>query len=110
MRAVTPAVVFVISPAGQLLRALTIAPPDKKGEPVAFMLAPGRVAIEFSVPQTDISNTIIRVVDSQSGRTFVDYTVSPELTELVACYSLDSFTFVGTDNDNWPTVVRADTR
>jgi len=110
MRAASPALVYVISPAGNVMRTLRIMPPVKKAEPVALLTGSGRIAVEFSVPDApDIADTTIRVADSRSGHTVMDYRITWQLGEAVACYSQDEFTFVGSGEDMWPSIMRAAT-
>ncbi len=110
MRATSPALVYVISAGGDLTRTLKVAPPFVKGTPVAMMVNAGLVAIEFSDPNApDVSDTTIRVVNALTGDTVADYRIVPELTEAVACYTNDKFTFLG-NSDGWPAVMQASTR
>jgi hypothetical protein len=111
MRAVSPAVVYVISPAGRLLRTLRIQPLIKNAQPVALLTGAGRLAVEFDVPDTpDVSDTLIRVVDARTGRNVVDYRTTRQLGEAVACYTTEGFTFIGSDENLWPTIAQASAR
>jgi hypothetical protein len=110
MRAISPAVVYVVSPTGRTERRLTVPPPVKGSEPAGLLVHGGRVAIEFSLPDApDVSGTRIRVVDSRSGHTISDYSVTNDLGEGMACYNGEEFTFLGS-KDGWPSLMQASTR
>lgn len=109
MRASSPATVYVISPAGKIVRVIKLEAPFEKASPVMLMLDAGRLAIEFSDPAADdTSDTTIRVADGLTGEKIADYRIAPELTEAVACYSDNRFTFVG-DSNGWPAIMQANT-
>ena len=110
MRATSPAIIYVISPGGEVARTLKLQAPIKRGIPVAMMVNAGRLAIEFSDPDAqDVSDTTIRVVSATTGDTVADYKIVRELTEALACYTNDKFTFLG-NADGWPAIMQASTR
>lgn len=95
-RHLTPAFVYVVSPAGQLVQTLTVKPPVEKAEPVGALMGSTSMAILFQVPdESDVSNSRIRVVSLQTGEAITDYKISPELGSAIACYASDRFTFIG---------------
>lgn len=109
MRAVSPAVVYVISPGGKVERTLTVHAPADGAVPFALLAHGGRVAVEFDFPTSpDVSDTRIRLVDSHSGQAITDYEVTTDLGEAVACYDGEQFTFVGM-KDGCRSIIRAPT-
>jgi len=109
MRAASPAIVYVISPGGRVERTLSVQPPTKGARPIALLTHGARVAIEFSLPDaTDVSDTKIRVVNAHSGQAIVDYGITRDLGEAVACYDGEQFTFLGS-KDGWPSLIQAPT-
>ncbi len=109
MRAVSPAIVYVLSPSGNLVRTLRIQTSIKNARPFALMMEGGQLAVEFDVPDaTDVSDAIIRVVDALTGQTIVDYRTTRQLSS-VACYTRDGFTSIGSDEDLWPNIMQAST-
>ena len=106
MRASTPPIVYVVSPSGKLVHTVKLQSPFEKGTPIALMMDGGRLAIEFSDPVAeDTSSTTVRVVNAQTGDKIADYRIAPELTEAVACYSDNKFTFLGNSN-GWPAIMQ----
>ncbi len=106
MRASSPATVYVISPTGKIVRVVKVDSPFEKATPIMLMLDAGRLAIEFSDPTADdTSDTTIRVADALTGEKIADYRIAPELTEAVACYSDNRFTFIGNSN-GWPAIMQ----
>ena len=109
MRAASPAVVYVISPGGEVERTLTVQPPGDGAVPFALLVHGGRVVVEFDFPTSpDVSDTRIRLVDSHSGQPITDYKVTTDLGEAVACYDGSQFTFVGM-KDGWRSIIQAPT-
>jgi len=91
---VSPARLYVVSPSGQLLRTLTLAPPKDKAEPSEAAMGSTSMAIEFQVPEEKyVSITRIRLVSLQTGEPIADYEISPGLGQ-IACYASDKFTFI----------------
>jgi len=113
MRQGAPAVVYVVSPGGGLVRKLKIASPLEKAQAIDLRVNRGRLAIEFSLPDApDVSDTRIRVADAYTGRSIADYAITPQMSEAVACYQNDGndrFTFLGS-TDGWPAIVQASAR
>jgi hypothetical protein len=107
MRAVSPAIVYVLSPDGSLVRTLRIQTSTKDARPWALLMQGGELAVEFDIPdaKTD-SDAIIRVVNARSGQAVVDYRTTRQISS-VACYTRDGFTSIGSDEDMWPTIAQA---
>lgn len=107
IRAVSPTLVYVISPGGDLVRTVKVSAPFDKAVPIALMINAGRIAIEFSDPNAyDMSDTTIRVADALTGTKIADYQIALDLTEAVACYSGNRFTFLG-NSRGWPAIMQA---
>ena len=110
MRATSPAMIYVVSPGGDVARILKVKPPAPRDLPVTMMLNGPRLAIEFSDPDaTDIAGTTIRVVNASTAETIRDYKIVRELSQALACYADDEFTFIG-DTDGWPAIMQANAR
>ncbi len=106
MRASLPPIVYVVSPSGTLVHTVKLQSPFEKATPVVLMMDGGRLAIEFSDPAAeDTNSTILRVANAQTGEKIADYRIAPELTEAVACYSGNKFTFLGNSN-GWPAIMQ----
>lgn len=109
MRATSPAMIYVISPGGEVERTLTVQPPGDGAVQFALLAHGGRVAVEFDFPTSpDVSDTRIRLVDGHSGQAITDYKVTTDLGEAVACYDGSQFTFVGM-KDGWRSIIQAAT-
>jgi hypothetical protein len=109
MRAASPAIIYVVTPGGRVERTLVVQPPAKGAQPIALLAYGGRVAIEFSLPAaTDVGDTRIRIVNAHSGHAIVDYEITGDLGEAVACYNVEQFTFLGS-KDGWPSLIQAPT-
>lgn len=107
LRAATPARLIVISASGDILRVLPIEPPTPGSEPFEMQISGGRIAVEFDSPDAkDISGTRIRVIDSQTGEALNDYKITRELTEAMACYTPEAFTFYSNTSE-FPSIVVA---
>ena len=61
MRKTSPAIVYAISPGGEVLRRFTVDPGDTSYSPFVMQVAGGRIAILFLEPQTQ--KEIINVPD-----------------------------------------------
>lgn len=110
MRATSPAMIYVVSPGGGVARILKVNPPAPKDLPVTMMINGPRLAIEFSAPDaTDIASTTIRVLNTSTAETIRDYKIVRELSQALACYADDEFTFIG-DTDGWPAIMQANAR
>ena len=108
LRRSSPALVYVISPAGMLVRTLRVNAPAKDVAPSAFHVSGNRVAVAFWNDEKQ-SQTIV-VVDSQTGHTIARYSDPGSLGAAFACYSADEgvFTFLQLGEQNTIEVVKAD--
>jgi predicted amidohydrolase YtcJ len=101
--------VYVISPAGTVVRIVKVQLPFEKAVPIALMIDAGRLAIESSDPSAeDTSDTTIRVADALTGEKIADCRIAPELTEAVACYTDNRCKFLGNSNE-WPAIMQVNT-
>lgn len=107
MRQDSPAQVYVVSQAGAVLRTLKVTAPVPRSLPIELEVSGGRVAIEFSIPDVPgVDDTIIRVVNAQTGQKIADYSITPEIGEAVACFRDDGgFTFLR-KTDDWPRIIQ----
>lgn len=80
---------WVISPDGEVLRALTLLPPAKGLAPETMRVGAGQVAVQFL--QTDKSGNVLREVYSffnpYSGERVIDY--QPPAVSTVGIFSCD---------------------
>ncbi len=107
LRATTPARIVVISASGDVVRTVPIEPPTPGSEPFEMQVSGGRIAVEFDSPDAkDISGTRIRVIDSQTGEALNDYRITRELTEAMACFTPEAFTFYSNTGE-FPAIVVA---
>lgn len=95
MRRVSPALVYVISPAGEVLRRIEVSAGDSNLLPNSMRLQKNRLAVMFRHPHTN--EQVIKVVDSQSGGELRAYDAT-SLGPMFTCYGSDPerFTFVST--------------
>jgi hypothetical protein len=96
LRATSPALIYVISQAGEVIRKLSVESPDPGWVARIIRPASGRLAISFV--EKPYFYGIIRVVDLQ-GNPIVDY-ISDDRNiypGLLACYTSLGLTFINTD-------------
>ncbi|MGO8787380.1 MAG: hypothetical protein ACLQVL_08360 [Terriglobia bacterium] len=97
------AVVDVLSPVGEVVRRLTLNPPDPSFKAGSVKVAGGTVVVEFFYkvpgdPQNTISQIIYSVFDSEKGDKLYDYEGPSGLMGIFACYTPDHFTFLDVDD------------
>jgi hypothetical protein len=110
LRRSSPALVYVISPAGKLLRTLKVSPPAAGVMPDSFHVSKNRMAVSFW--SDDDQNRMLVVSDAQTGQGIATYSGGAELGQSFACYSADDavFTFLHLGEQNTLEVVRAEAR
>lgn len=110
LRRSSPALVYVILPAGKVLSTLKVSAPVAGVMPDAFHVSENRMAISFWNDH-DQSRVVV-VSDTQTGQEIATYSGSGELGESFACYSADDavFTFLHLGEQNTLEVVRAEAR
>jgi hypothetical protein len=104
----SPAVVYVISPDGNVERALKLK--TDSGDDIfasAFHVSGNRLAVTLSRGKS-AAQTIV-VMDAQTGQPFARYSVSVDVGPMFACYSANesSFTFLNLGEGNTLQVIRA---
>ncbi len=105
--------VYVISPAGVLVRTIKLVPPSgatlstvktSRGHLVAEFL-------RFKPDGTQIEAIFFDLYDLSNGKKVSEYSVTDaRIGSALACYTADAFTFVGNDGDGHLALVRAKPR
>ena len=110
LRRSSPALVYVISPAGKIVRTLKVSAPVAGVMPDAFHVSKNRMAVSFW--NDDDQSRVLVVSDAQTGQEIATYSGSAELGQSFACYSADDavFTFLHLGEQNTLEVVRAEAR
>jgi len=108
LRRSSPALIYVISTAGKILRTLKIKPPSPGMMPITFHVSANRVAVSFWDDNTN--RQILVVTDAQTGRRIATYSDPGTLGPSFACYSADegAFTFLHLGEGNSLEVIRAE--
>ncbi len=96
LRQTIPAVIYVVSPAGEVVRKLEVNPGRRylKLLPHAMQLAEGRLLLMFG----NESERIFQVVDPQSGEILEEYFPEPALGGALACYNGKELVFLTSNN------------
>jgi hypothetical protein len=102
-RTASPALVYVISPAGEVLRKLRIDAGDSELLARSIKFYAGRLAIEFDRGfHFDTHQNLIKVTDLQ-GNSIAEYRMRPVVGDhslYLAGYGPEGFTFVPYENDD----------
>jgi hypothetical protein len=108
LRRSSPALIYVISPAGKILRTLKVRGPAPGVMPDTFHVSANRLAVSFW--DDDTHSHALAVVDAQTGRSIATYSDSAGLGPSFACYSADDgiFTFLHLGEGNTLEVIRAE--
>jgi hypothetical protein len=108
LRRSSPALIYLISPAGQILRTLKIKSPTPGVMPNTFHVSANRVGISFWDEKTSTQTLV--VADAQTGRPIATYSDPGGLGPSFACYSADegAFTFLHLGETNSLEVIRAE--
>jgi hypothetical protein len=104
--------IFVVSPAGTVVRTIRITPPSSNARFVSLKIASGHLAVQFSESDpktTETAAVTILLLDARSGRELARYShKSAEIGAAFACYMPpDEFVFVGADKGGKMQLVRA---
>jgi hypothetical protein len=91
MRWASPALVYVVSPGGAVLRKLKIDPHEEEMLPRSLFLSKGRLAMQFA----DSKKPLLIVANAESGKVLARYGANLELGGGLACYTAEEMTFVG---------------
>ena len=105
MRKISPAILYVISPGGQVLRRFIVDPGETPYVPLVMQMAGSRITILFHEPQTE--RKVIKIVDLE-GNDLVSYTEPVKdgrglLGSALACYAQnpERFTFLFTSDEGF---------
>ena len=113
LRAPSAPRVYVISPAGTILRSFEVRPPGVKDQEISMgYSAGGKLVFEFQHPIddriTDWRNAIFSIVDAETGVRELDYQSSADIGGGLSCYSPnDGFTFLRNSPDGRILITRA---
>ena len=99
LRAVSPALIYVISPEGEVLRKLHVESPEFGLRPRSLKAAPGRLAIAFTQEHWTMGFT--RVVDLR-GNVIATYSADDKTIYpgLPGCYTPPTFRYVFAEDGN----------
>jgi|ERR1700690_575225 len=105
MRRISPAIVYAISPGGEVVRRFTVDPVAADYTPISMHIAGGRIAILFREPQ--IGKELVKVTDLEGTEiaTYIEPTKDTQevLGSALACYAQnpERFTFLFTSDDGY---------
>ncbi len=117
MRATSPATVYVISAAGEVVRKLVVSAPTDDGLPDFWIrVAKNKLAVRFRsgcdrpLGFHSCEGTEYTVVDATTGKRLADYATDKDATGTTACYAPDAdhfFTFRLTSDQQHLEIVEA---
>ena len=87
----------VISPAGEVVRKLTLVPPQEGWDGFRYLVAGGKIVMEFMKPEAQERNgstVLYSLYDAESDERQIDYEITPEISGSFACYTPNQFTFL----------------
>lgn len=110
LRRSSPALVFVISPAGTIVRTLKVSAPVAGDMPDGFHVSKNRMAVSFL--SDDNQARVLVINDAETGQRIATYSGAAELGQSFACYTADDavFTFLHLGEKNELEVIRAEAR
>lgn len=96
MRPGSKASIYVISPAGTVVRRLAITPPHDGFRAWDMRIGGGNIVVEFVQKHDDTtrSDRVIYSIFDSEGTRVIDYLSSTEVGGHLACYSPNGFTFL----------------
>jgi len=101
MRATSPATVYVISAAGEVVRKIVVSAPGDKGLPDFWLrVAKSKLAVAFRkgcdslLHPRSCEGTVYVVVDAETGKRVADYAVDESVVGTTACYAPDPDRFI----------------
>jgi len=108
MRRTSPALIYVISPKGEVVRKLRIDPGDSTSLPEELQSSADRLAISFAAPD---GTRFVKVVDLK-GNDVAEYQMPSEWAGALACYDARTFTFLspGSDGSNYMRIEKSEAR
>lgn len=107
--------VFVVSPAGQVVRRMVLKPPVTGLWRTASSLSGARAAVDFGTLSNAQTGTlgqskVYALYDLMTGKLLESYRPSPELGFAFACYTQNAFIFIGAKPDGSLTLIQAQPR
>jgi hypothetical protein len=102
LRAAEKPLIFVISPAGEVVRKLILTPPGDNYHGSNFSVAAGKIVMEFFKPNNDQKHSgtfLYSLYDAETGERQIDYVQPPDTYGIFACYTPNQFTFLGVEGD-----------
>jgi hypothetical protein len=117
MRWLSPAIIYAISPGGEVVRRFTIDPGDASLRPFDVKISGNRIAMLFFQPQS--GEQIVKIVDLEGHEIATYDDRSPNgkertdrLGAALACYTSnpDHFVFISADNDGKMQFITAEPR
>jgi hypothetical protein len=102
MRATSPATIYVISAAGEVIRKIVVSAPTDTGSPAfGIRVVKNKLAVKFyrrceGPLDVGCEGTVYTVVDATTGQRLADYETELETAGPIACYAPDPdrfFTF-----------------
>ena len=101
MRATSPATVYVISAAGEVIRKIVVSTPTDRGVPDFWIrVAKNKLAAKFRRDCDDdlglnsCEGTVYTVVDATTGKKLADYAAEKDAAGTTACYAPDPDRFI----------------
>jgi len=101
MRATSPATVYVISAAGEVVRKIVVSAPTDKGLPDYWIgVAKNKLAVRFrrgcddALDLNSCEGTVYTVVDATTGKRLADYAAENDASGMTACYAPDPDRFI----------------
>lgn len=97
MRATPKPLIYVITPAGTVLRRLEITPPSEGALPGELQVARGKLALMFAEPDAShrFKRHILVLANAETGEILSRHPSTPEVGGELACYTPDGFVFFG---------------
>lgn len=106
MRSFRNPLVYVLSPAGEVLRVLRITSPDGF-VPTVMVPSDNQIVITFQKRNKQEVEMVYGVYNSSDGQRAAEYTRDKELRGILACYTNNEFTFLGVQGEK-RVIVRAE--
>jgi hypothetical protein len=96
LRRTVPAAVYVLNGSGNLVRRISVDPPEPGFLPLTFNVSGGRIAIQFYQPQGEgkPDKDVFRLIDSETGGLVTDYDSPPDTGNAFACFSGNTFYYL----------------
>jgi hypothetical protein len=96
--------IWVISPAGEVIRVLDVEPPTEKAVPLRLALAPGAGLVLTTAEKEEREGgalypgdkTFFSLLNPQTGERLYDYQSNTRLASSLACYAPTGMAFLGT--------------